>query len=95
MASSRLPVLFNNEAMFRVFGTRNIIIINDHDKLEEERLKISCNYKQGDKVRYDWYNEIRTGTVTRIDYSVIIKDSMIGDERALPLKNVIGYNTEK
>ena len=61
----------------------------------EKQYYISCNYKPGDKVNYKWHNEIRTGTVTRIDFSVNIKDSMTDNERSLPLKNVIGYNTEK
>ena len=62
----------------------------------EKQYYISCYYKPGDKVRYEWYNgEIQTGTVTRIDYAVIIKDSVTGRDQSLPLKDVIGYNTEK
>ena len=62
----------------------------------EKQYYISCNFKPGDKLRYEWYNgEIRTGTVTGIDYAVIIKDSVTGNDRSLPLKDVIGYNTEK
>ena len=53
---------------------------------------ISCNYKPGDKVRYEWNKgEIRICTVTRIDYAVIISDSVTGNSRSVPLEFVIGY----
>ena len=42
---------------------------------KEKQYYISWNYKPGDKVCYEWKNgEIRTGTVTRIDFSVNNKD---------------------
>ena len=84
---SRLPVLFNIEAMRRVFGTTETIIINDPNKHWEEKYKISCNNKPGDRVRYKWKNdEIRSGTVIYIDCSVNIKDFVTGSSRSVPLE---------
>ena len=62
----------------------------------ETQYNISCNYKPGDKVRYKWKNDkIRSGTVTHIDFSVNIKNSVIGCNRSMPLEEVVGYNTDK
>ena len=78
---------------------RIALIIGDIRRIDDTKEKqyyITCNYKPGDKVRYKWINdEIRTGTVTHIDFSVNIKDSMTGNNLSIHLKNVIGYNTEK
>ena len=57
MASYCIPVLFNTEAMRRVFGTTETIRFNDPDKHWEEKYKILCNYKPRDKVRYKWIND--------------------------------------
>ena len=91
MASSRIPVLFNTEAMRRVFGTTETIRFNDPDNHWEKKYKISCNYKPGDKVRYKWKNdEIRTGIVIYFNFAVNINDSVTGKSRSVPLENVIG-----
>ena len=78
---------------------RIALIIGDIRRIDDTKEKqyyITCNYKPGDKVFYEWKNgEIRTGIVTHIDFSINIKDSMTGNNLSLPLKDVIGYNTEK
>ena len=96
MALSRLSVLFNKNAMRRVFNTRDTIRFNDLNKPWDEKYTISCNYKPGDNVRYKWKNdEIRTGTVIYIDCAVNIKDSLTDRSRSVTLADVIGYDTDK
>ena len=87
MASSMHLIVLNTKMMRGYFNT------NETDKPGEEVLKISCKYKRGDKVRYEWKNgEIRSGIVIYIQCSVGIKDSVTGSERSVPLEDIIGYD---
>ena len=95
MALSLNFVLFNTEAMYRVFGTTETNRFNDPDKHWEKKYKILCNYKPRNKVCYKWINyEIRTGTVICLDSAVNIKNSVIGKSGSVPLPAVDGYDTD-
>ena len=93
MASYR-PILLNIAAIRRVFNPTMICLIaGDADKPGEEKLKISCKYKRGDKVCYKWIkDELRTGTITHINCFVNIIDSVTGGDRSVPLEDVIDYD---
>ena len=61
-----------------------------------KQYNISCNYKQGDKVRYKWKNdEIRSGTIIHIDCFINIKDFELDRSRSVTFADVIGYATDK
>ena len=92
--ASNLP-LFNNAAIQSRVLNINMVFLkaNDACKSWEENLKITCNYKPGDKVRYEQKNgEILTGTIIYIQCSVGIKDSVTNKEISVCLKDVIGYD---
>ena len=95
MASDR-PI-FNTEAIHRVFNPTTMLLkAGNADKPGEEKLKISCKYERGDKVCYKWIkDELRTGTVTHIDFCVNVKDSVTDTIRSVVLKDVVGYATDK
>lgn len=78
------------------YSKRIFIIFVNADKSEEEQYKSLCKYKLGDRVRYKYKNdEIQTGSVIYINYSIIIKDSVTSKIRSVSFEEVVGYDTVK